>query len=83
MVNADGSETETNLLSVNQALEMFFDTFQDCFSYYLCDGKEHANTPATITLKKGALIGNLNDHQLLPISGEGLGISRFPYEWKQ
>lgn len=38
--------------------------FQDCFGYYIYNGKEEADTPPVIGLKLGASLWNLIDHSL-------------------
>lgn len=52
MVNARGSGGETN----DQALELFFDAFQDYFSYYLRDGEEHADTHLIVTFRMDGIL---------------------------
>lgn len=42
----------TTLLSVDQAFDVFFDTFRDNFCYYLSDGMEHANIHPIRPLKR-------------------------------
>lgn len=60
-------------ISVDQFSEVFFNAFQDHFSYYPFDSREHANC----NCKTGVLSRNLLDHpSLFPLTSEDL---RFPY----
>lgn len=55
VVYTRGSEAKTSLPSDDQGFEMIFGTFQEYFSLYLCDSREHTDTRPIFTLK----IGNL------------------------
>lgn len=57
------------------------DALSNYFSYHLFSGREHADIPTIVSLKKGALLLNLNHHPPLPLSGNCL-ILGFPYEFK-
>lgn len=56
--------SENGLFSLDQVFKVFLDIFQDCFGYYLYNGKEEADTPPVVRLKLGASLWNLIDHSL-------------------
>lgn len=73
MVNTRGCRAKTRLLSVDQSLDIFLDTFQNYFSYYRCDDREYRDTIPIAAFKVDALLSP---------STKDFGFSRFPYEWK-
>lgn len=55
VVSAREFRTKTTILFVDQDCEVSFDMFFDDFSFYLCNGKEKANTPSIFVIKTNAV----------------------------
>lgn len=48
---------EISLLSDDHAFEVFFDAFQECFSYFVCYGKKRFDISAVFSLRWYILFG--------------------------
>lgn len=70
------------LLCVGQALEVFFHSFQNYFSSYLCSTRKYVNIPQFSHSKTCVPFRNLNDRPF-SIHRKDLRLSAFMNEWKQ
>lgn len=77
MVNTGRFRAETSLFTVHQAVDVFFDAFQDYFDYFY-EGREQADTPPLATFNTDTLFGILTIIlRLFPLSEYGIGFPRF------
>lgn len=61
----------------------FLHVFPNYLNYYFYEGEKPPNTPPIVQLKTVALLRNLNNHPLLPLTEKGLRFSIFWYELKE